>query len=58
MDTVLLEREFPRLGAAAGRAPSGGVHVWRIHARDSNGNVLPADFNHGSLSPEMRFTVK
>lgn len=37
---------------------SGGDYVWRIHARDSDGNVLLGDFNHGSLSPEMRFSVK
>ena len=42
----------------AGMLQPGGEYVWRIHARDSNGNVLLGDFNHGSLSPEMRFTVK
>jgi hypothetical protein len=36
---------------------AGGTYVWRIHARDSDGNVLLGDFNHGSLSPEMLFTV-
>jgi len=41
-----------------GMLQSGGEYVWRIHARDSDGNVLLGDFNHGSLSPEMRFTVK
>lgn len=41
-----------------GMLQPGGDYVWRIHARDSNGNVLLGDFNHGSLSPEMRFTVK
>jgi hypothetical protein len=35
-----------------------GEYVWRIHARDSDGNVLLGDFNHGSLSQEMRFTVR
>lgn len=41
-----------------GMLQPGGEYVWRIHARDSDGNVLLGDFNHGSLSPEMRFTVK
>jgi hypothetical protein len=36
----------------------GGEYMWRIHARDSDGNVMLGDFNHGSLSPEMSFTVK
>lgn len=57
MDTVVFEKQFPS-APALGVLQSGGVHVWRVHPRDSDGNVLPADFNHGSLSPEMRFTVK
>lgn len=48
----------PRFAPAPGLLQSGGEYVWRIHARDSDGNVLLGDFNHGSLSPEMRFTVK
>lgn len=35
----------------------GGYYSWRIHARDSDGNVLLGDFNHGSLSPEASFSV-
>lgn len=48
----------PRFVPPQGVLQSGGVYVWRIHARDSDGNVLLGDFNHGSLSPEMRFTVE
>ncbi len=48
----------PRFVPPQGLLQPGGEYVWRIHARDSNGNVLLGDFNHGSLSPEMRFTVK
>jgi hypothetical protein len=48
----------PLFVPAQGVLQSGGVYVWRIHARDSDGNVLLGNFNHGSLSPEMRFTVK
>ena len=48
----------PRFAPPPGQLQSGGEYVWRIHARDSDGNVLLGDFNHGSLSPEMRFTVR
>lgn len=48
----------PLLVPAPGVLQSGAVYVWRIHARDSDGNVLLGDFNHGPFSPEMRFTVK
>lgn len=58
MDTALFEKQFPSLAPPQGVLQTGGVYVWRIHARNSDGNVLPGDFNHGSLSPEMRFTVK
>lgn len=58
MDTALFEKEFPAIAPPLGVRQSGGVPVWRIHARDSNGIVPPADVNHGSLSREMRFTVK
>lgn len=48
----------PRFKPPADALQSGGEYVWRIHARDSDGNVLLGDFNHGSLSPEMHFTVR
>ena len=48
----------PRFQPPKGLLQPGGSYLWRIHARDSDGNVLLGDFNHGSLSPEMRFTVK
>lgn len=48
----------PRFIPPQGLLQPGGEYVWRIHARDSDGNVLLGDFNHGSLSPEMSFTVK
>ena len=48
----------PRFVPPQGLLQPGGEYVWRIHARDSDGNVLLGDFNHGSLSPEMRFSVK
>ena len=48
----------PRFQPPQGLLQPGGAYLWRIHARDSDGNVLLGDFNHGSLSPEMHFTVK
>jgi hypothetical protein len=48
----------PRFAPPRGLLHPGGEYVWRIHARDSDGNVLLGDFNHGSLSPEMRFGVR
>lgn len=48
----------PRFVLPQGKLQSGGEYVWRIHARDSDGNILLGDFNHGALSPEMKFTVK
>ena len=48
----------PRFVPPKGSLQSGGEYVWRIHARDSDGNILLGDFNHGSLSPEMSFSVK
>lgn len=49
---------YPRYLPPPGVLQPGGEYVWRVHARDSNGNVLLGDFNHGSVSREMRFSVK
>lgn len=35
----------------------GGYYSWRIHARDVNENVILGDFNHGSLTDPMEFTI-
>lgn len=48
----------PRFLPPPGLLKPGESYVWRIHARDSDGNVLLGDFNHGSLSPEIGLTVK
>ena len=48
----------PRYVPPSGLLQSGGDYVWRIHARDSNGNILLGDFNHGSVSSDMRFSVR
>lgn len=48
----------PHFVPPKGLLQPGGDYMWRIHARDSDGNVLLGDFNHGSLSSEMSFTVR
>lgn len=35
----------------------GGYYSWRIHARDVNENVILGDFNHGSLTDQMEFSI-
>ena len=36
---------------------AGGLYAWRIHARDVNENILLGDFNHGSLTEKMTFSI-
>jgi len=48
----------PRLNLKPGLLQTDGWYEWRVHARDSNGHVLLGDFNHGSLSPVMKFTTR
>jgi len=48
----------PKLELPAGLIKPGGSYQWRIHARDINEHPLLGDFNHGSLSPKMEFSVK
>jgi len=47
----------PELLLPKGLLAPGGYYSWRIHARDVNENVLLGDFNHGSLTKPMTFTV-
>lgn len=47
----------PKLDLPAGLLQAGGEYTWRIHARDVNGNALLGDFNHGSLTGKLRFSV-
>lgn len=35
----------------------GGYYSWRVHARDVDGHILLGDFNDGSLSRKVTFTV-
>lgn len=36
----------------------GGYYGWRVHARDINEDPILGDFNHGSLSEKLTFTVR
>lgn len=47
----------PRLALPPGLLQRGGSYKWRVHARDVNEDVELGDFNHGSLSPIVLFTV-
>ena len=37
---------------------SGGWYGWKVNARDANENILLGDFNHGTTSAAVNFTVK
>ncbi|MDH5517115.1 MAG: hypothetical protein OEY36_04735 [Gammaproteobacteria bacterium] len=37
---------------------AGGLYSWRIHARDINEDIKLGDFNHGSLSDRLSFSIK
>ncbi len=37
---------------------SGGWYGWKVNARDANENILLGDFNHGTTSSAVNFTVK
>ncbi|MCW8834956.1 MAG: hypothetical protein OQJ99_01155 [Rhodospirillales bacterium] len=48
----------PRLVLPKGLLQPGGMYLWRVHARDMNENPVWGDFNSGSLSAEIEFSVK
>lgn len=37
---------------------SGGWYGWKVNARDANENILLGDFNHGTTSAAVNFTIK
>lgn len=47
----------PRAILPPGLLQRGGSYKWRVHARDVNEDLELGDFNHGSLSPIVLFTV-
>ena len=36
----------------------GGEYQWRVHARDMNGDPVYGDFNAGSQTHKMEFTIE
>lgn len=47
----------PKFVPAKGLLKKGGLYAWRIQARDVNENALLGDFNHGSLSDWVQFSI-
>lgn len=47
----------PRLTLPAGLLKPGGSYLWQVHARNLNEDPVWGDFNHGSLSREIAFSV-
>lgn len=47
----------PELILPAGLIEHGGLYSWKIHARDVNEDILLGDFNHGSISKPVTFSV-
>ncbi|MGD9391024.1 MAG: hypothetical protein PVG18_11195 [Thioalkalispiraceae bacterium] len=47
----------PELKVPAKLLHNGGLYSIQIHARDSNEHQLLGDFNHGSLSKKMEFSI-
>ena len=49
--------EEPAVKLPAGLLERGGYYSWLVHARDQNEHVMLGDFNHGSLSPVVNFSI-
>jgi hypothetical protein len=47
----------PVFDVPKGLLKPGGYYSWRVYARDVNENVILGDFNHGSLTDSMEFTL-
>jgi len=47
----------PRLVLPPGLIMPGGLYSWVVHARDVNEDLLLGDFNHGSISKAVVFSV-
>jgi len=55
LTSKLLDR--PRLTLPPGLLQRGGVYSWRVHARDIDEGPTQGDFNQGTLSREVGFSV-
>ncbi len=49
--------DSPRLPLPPGLLQDGGYYSWIIHARDINEDPMLGDFNHGSMSRPVKFSV-
>ncbi len=47
----------PRLPLPPGLIKPGGRYLWQVHSRNLNDDPVWGDFNHGSLTPEVGFSV-
>ena len=47
----------PELPLPPGLIEDGGYYAWLVHARDINEDIILGDFNSGSLSRQVTFTV-
>lgn len=47
----------PHLELPPGLLEPGGYYSWKVHARDVNEHVYLGDFNNGSLTPWVQFSV-
>lgn len=50
--------EAPVLALPEGLLEKGGAYLWQVHARDVDGHVELGDFNAGSLSDFIAFSVE
>jgi hypothetical protein len=48
----------PLVQLPAGLLEKGGYYSWIVHARDLNEHFMLGDFNHGSLSPVVTFSIQ
>ena len=47
-----------RVRLPEGLLKPGGYYLWRVHARNVDEDIDFGDFNHGSLTPFSRFSVR
>jgi len=47
----------PHLPLPPGLLKPGGSYLWQVHARNTNDHPVWGDFNHGSLTSEVAFSV-
>lgn len=48
----------PEVSVPVGILEKDGIYSWKIHVRDTNGDEKLGDFNHGSLTGDIKFTTQ